>query len=321
MLKEDKIYIGVDVSKAMLDIFVLPTRKYMQFKNNEAGIQKLVKKVALFSNALVVMESTGGYEQPLAYALSETKANVCVMNPRQIRDFAKALGKLAKTDKIDAEMIALFASKIEPQPQIMLNKDQKQLTNNNARRQQLIDMITMEKNRLDKASPELRESIQRILDVLQNELERIDSVQESLIEDNPDYSHKKKILSSIKGIGAITATSILSVFPELGQLQSKQIAALAGLAPFNRDSGTLKGKRTIWGGRASVRKALYMPVLVAVRHNLTIRAFYQRLCNAGKPKMTAIIACMRKLLIIMNTMIKKNQFWSNDFLNESSVLI
>jgi transposase len=319
MLQEEKIYIGVDVSKAVLDVFVLPTRKYMQFNNNETGIKKLLKKIALFSNVLVVMESTGGYEQLLACGLSEAKVDACILNPRQIRDFAKASGKLAKTDKIDAEMIALFASKMEPQPQVMLNKSQRELTNNNARRQQLIDMITMEKNRLDKATPELRESIQRILDVLQKELERIDSIQESLIEENPDYSHKKKILSSIKGIGAITATSILSELPELGQLQSKQITALAGLAPFNRDSGTLKGKRTIWGGRASVRKALYMPILVAIKHNLKIKAFYQRLHNAGKAKMTAIIACMRKLLIIMNTMIKKNQFWNEGFLSENEL--
>ena len=309
MCEEKKIHIGVDVSKAFLDIFILPKRKYMQFKNNNQDIKRLIEKLRLFPDALVVMESTGGYEKLLAFSLCDASIDVCIINPRQVRDFAKAVGQLAKTDKIDAEMIALFASKIEPKANIFYNKEQQNLSSNNARRRQLIEMIKMEKNRLDKASTEQKKSILRVLDVLEKELETINVAQEKLLEDDSDFSQKTKILKSIKGVGAITAASVLSELPELGSLEARQIAALAGVAPFNRDSGTLKGKRTVWGGRDSVRNALYMATLVATKHNPKIKLFYLRLCEAGKAKKTAIIACMRKLLIIMNAMIRKNQLW------------
>lgn len=309
MLQEEKIYIGIDVSKTNLDVFILPKRKYMQFGNNAADIQRLIAKVKLFSNALVVLESTGGYEVPVSNALSKEHLKVGVINPRQIRDFAKASGRLAKTDKVDAEIIALFASKMEPQPNVVYDEKQQAIAANNARRRQLIDMIIAEKNRLDKAAPEQEKSIQRILDVLENELEHIEAIQKQYVSLDETLKEKKTILTSIKGIGDITATAMLCELPELGTLTSKQVASLAGLAPFNRDSGTLKGKRTIWGGRASVRNALYMPTLVAIKHNPQLREFYQRLCGAGKAKMTALIACMRKLLVIMNAMIKKKQCW------------
>jgi transposase len=309
MLQEKKIHIGIDVSKFTLDVFILPGKKYMQFTNDPAGIKKLTKKLRLFTDALIVMESTGGYERPLSNALCEAGLKVCIKNPRQIRDFAKALGKLAKTDKIDAEMIALFASKIEPIVNTVFSKEQQKLSANNTRRRQLIDMITAEKNRLDKATPEQAESIERVLEVLQKELDTINALQNQFIMSSPEYSNKKNILISVKGIGVITATALLCELPELGSLHAKQITALAGLAPFNRDSGMLTGIRTIWGGRASVRSALYMATLVATRHNPQIAAFYQRLCSAGKAKKTALIACMHKLLIIMNALIRKDQLW------------
>lgn len=309
MSKEEKIYLGIDVSKAKLDVYILPSKKYMQFSNDAEGIQKLLTKVQLFSNALIVMESTGGYEAPLSRALAKAHLHVCVINPRQIRDFAKALSRLAKTDKVDAEIIALFASKMEPQPNVVYDEKQETIGANNARRRQLLDMIIAEKNRLDKATAEQVESIRRVLDVLENELKRIEAAQEHLLSHDETRTEKKKILTSIKGVGQITATALLCELPELGTLTPKQIAALAGLAPFNRDSGTFKGKRTIWGGRASVRIALYMPTLVAIKHNPQIKAFYQRLCLAGKAKMSALIACMRKLLIIMNALIRKQQCW------------
>jgi transposase len=309
MCSEKKIHIGIDVSKSLLDVFILPHKKHMQFNNDEEGIKKLIRKFQLFPNALVVMESTGGYETPLSHALCLSFFAVCVMNPRQIRDFAKALGKLAKTDKIDAAMIALFASKIEPKSNIVFDEAQQELSANNARRRQLIDMITAEKNRLDKATSGQTQSIRRVLDMLEKELKTINETLKNQIDNNDNYSEKKLILSSIKGVGDITATSMLCELPELGTLKAKQIAALAGLAPFNRDSGTLKGKRTIWGGRASVRNALYMATLVATKHNPQIKSFYQRLCSSGKAKLTALTACMRKLLIIMNALIRKNQFW------------
>jgi transposase len=281
----------------------------MQFKNDAAGIQKLVSKLKLLSQSLVVLESTGGYETPLTFALSEQKIETCVMNPRQIRDFARAMGQLAKTDKIDAQMIALFASKIEPKANISFDRTQRDLNRQNARRQQLIGMITMEKNRLDKASPEQRDSIKRVLEVLENELELLNKAQENLIASDESYSQKMSLLRSVKGIGAVTATSLLAELPELGSIPSKAISSLAGLAPFNRDSGSLRGKRTIYGGRASVRKALFMATLVATKFNPTIKVFYQRLCLAGKAKKTALIACMRKLLVCLNAMIKNNQPW------------
>lgn len=309
MCSEKKIHIGIDVSKSLLDVFILPHKKHMQFNNDADGIKKLIKKFQLFPEALIVMESTGGYEIPLSHALCISFFAVCVMNPRQIRDFAKALGKLAKTDKIDSAMIALYASKIEPKANIVFDKSQQELSSHNARRRQLIDMITAEKNRLDKATSGQAESIRRVLDMLEKELETINEALKNQIATNETYSKKKQILSSIKGVGAITATSMLCELPELGTLKPKQIAALAGLAPFNRDSGTLKGKRTIWGGRASVRNALYMATLVATKHNPQIKSFYQRLCSSGKAKQTALIASMRKLLIIMNAMIRKQQFW------------
>lgn len=307
--QEKKIYIGIDVSKTVLDVFALPSNKYMQFENTPADIQKLTKKLSIFPNAIIVMESTGGYEKPVAHALHEASMSVCIINPRQVRDFAKALGKLAKTDKIDAEVIALFASKIEPEPNIVYSKDHQELSDNNARRRQLIEMVKMEKNRLDKATPSQQKSIKRVLDLFEKELKKINKAQIKLIENNSDFSEKKALLESVKGIGSVTAISVLSEMPELGNLGAKQISALAGLAPFNCDSGAMKGKRMIWGGRASVRSALYMATLVAIKYNQRIKAFYERLCLAGKAKKVAIIACMHKLLIIMNAMIKSRQPW------------
>ena len=310
MVQGKKVYIGIDVSKRTLDVNIIPNNKCMQFKNDVDGINKLIKKCSMFPEALIVMESTGGYEKPLAYMLHEASLNVCITNPRQVRDFAKAMGKLAKTDKIDAEVIALFASKMEPKANVVFQKDHKEMSDNNARRRQLIEMIKMEKNRLDKSSPSQKESIRRVLTVLENELKEINTAQEKIVVSNQKFTEKREILESVRGIGTVTAISLLAELPELGTLGSKQIASLAGLAPFNRDSGTLKGKRTIWGGRSSVRNALYMPTLVAIKHNVQIKVFYERLVLAGKAKKSAIIACMHKLLVIMNAMIKKSQPWS-----------
>lgn len=204
MSQEEKIYIGIDVSKTDLDIYVLPQKKYMRFRNDKSGIKKLIEKIKLFLNALVVMESSGGYESSLAYALMEENISTSVVNPRQIRAFAKALGRLAKTDRIDAEIIALFASKMEPTLQVMYTKEQRFLSDNNTRRTQLIQMITMEKNRLDKDSSEQRESIARVLEVLEKELALIDSAQEQLVQEHSEFCEKRMVLESIKGVGAVT---------------------------------------------------------------------------------------------------------------------
>ena len=308
-IQHEKCYIGIDVSKAVLDVFILPIKRQLQFKNDSKGIQKLITQCRSFSAATIVMEATGGYEKPAAHALAKAELAVSVINPRQIRDFAKALGKLAKTDRIDAQVIALFAEKMQPITNVVCNEEQQQLAENNARRRQLIDMITMEKNRLDKASKAITKSIQRIIKTLEKELQDINTTLAECIQATPAYAEKNTLLKTIKGVGAVVAAGLLAELPELGTLGAKQISALAGVAPYNRDSGTLRGKRAIWGGRAAVRSTLYMATLVAIRHNVQIRAFYERLCAAGKRKKVAIIACMHKLLIIMNAMIKHAQPW------------
>lgn len=308
-IQNEKCYIGIDVSKAILDVYVLPKKIYLQFENNVMGIKKLIKKVQSFSNALIVIESTGGYEKPVAQTLAKEIISVAIINPRQIRDFAKALGKLAKTDRIDAEVIAIFAEKIQPKANVTCDENQQKLAEYNARRRQLIDMITMEKNRLDKANKEMKKSIQHVIKLLQKELEKINDALAKAIQFDSEYARRDTLLQTIKGVGSVVAAGIIADLPELGILNTKEISALAGLAPLNRDSGTLRGKRAIWGGRATVRRTLYMATLVAIRHNTKIKAFYERLCAAGKLKKVAITACMHKLLIIMNAMIKSNQPW------------
>ncbi len=317
MNHEEKIYIGIDVSKSILDVTILPNKKFMQFKNDLTDIERLIKKINKFPNTLIVMESTGGYEKLLAITLFQAGHRSCVMNPRRIRDFAKSMSILAKTDKIDSEVIALFASKIEPAPNFDYDAQTEQLFENNTRRRQLLDLIIMEKNRLDKASPKHKRGIERVIKFLKKELHAIDKKQQKLLESNADFAEKAKILTSVKGIGDVTARALIAELPELGMLGSKQIASLAGLAPFNRDSGKFKGLRTIWGGRASVRCALYMATLVATRHNPTISAFYQRLLVVGKKKKVALTACMHKLLIIVNAMIKNKTCWRDTTVLES----
>lgn len=309
MIQDKKCYIGIDVSKNFLDIFFSSNKKHMQFKNDEIGVKKMVEKIKLFSPELIIMEATGGYEQLAANSLSNAELSVSVTNPRQIRDFAKALGKLAKTDQIDAEIIALFAEKIQPPANVVYNENQQQLSERNARRRQLVDMIGMEKNRLDKSSKEVKKSIQRVIKILEKELEDINKALQVAIQNDKETMRKNALLKSIKGVGEVIAAGIIADLPKLGQANAKQISALVGLAPYNRDSGAQRGIRTTWGGRSTVRATLYMAALVATRHNSQIKVFYKRLCDAGKKKKVALVACMHKLLIIMNTMIKNNEPW------------
>jgi transposase len=308
-IQNEKCYIGIDVSKAILDVFMIPNKRYLQFQNTAVGIKKLIKKIQSCSTALIVMESTGGYEKPVAQALAKENISVAIVNPRRIRDFAKALGKLAKTDRVDAEVIAIFAEKIQPEANVTCDENQQKLAECSARRRQLIDIITMEKNRLDKASKEMKKSVQYIIKILQKELEKINVSLKKFIQGDAEYARIDTLLQTINGVGSVVAAGIIADLPELGKLRAKEVSALVGVAPLNRDSGTLRGKRSIWGGRASVRRTLYMATLVAARHNTKIKAFYQRLCAAGKLKKVAIIACMHKLLIIMNAMVKNNQPW------------
>jgi len=307
--EEKKYYVGIDVSKNQFDIYLLPTQKHITITNDAKSIKSLIKVLSTLSDALIVMEATGGYEKPLAIALKKAGFSIAVVNPRQIRDFAKALGKLAKTDKIDAHVIALFAEKIQPQPSFSIDEKREKLAELTTRRTQLLDMMTMERNRLDKLSLESKKSINRILKALQKELVDIEAQQQTLIQQDAHYSELLNILLSVKGVGVVVATILIANLPELGHLTSRQIAALVGLAPFNHDSGKLRGKRAIRGGRASVRCPLYMATLVAIKHNLKIKTFYQRLLAAGKLKKVAITACMRKLIVCLNAMVKNRNSW------------
>ena len=308
-IQNEKFYIGIDVSKTILDVFIFPKNKYIQVENNAEGIKKLIKEFHLYSESLIVMESTGGYEKEVAQALVKEGFSVAIINPRQIRDFAKALGKLAKTDRIDASIIAIFAEKIQPNKNVICDENQQKLAEYNTRRCQLVDMITMEKNRLDKANKEMKKSIRHIIKLLEKELQKINEFLAKAIQCNDETARRDELLQTIKGVGSVVSVSIIADLPELGSLSGKEISALAGLAPLNRDSGTMRGKRAIWGGRASVRRILYMATLTAMRFNAKIKAFYEKLCAAGKPKKVVITACMHKLLIIMNAMIKNNQPW------------
>ena len=306
-----KSHVGIDVSKTFLDVYVLPDKKYFRFNNDIKGINKLVKKIQLFPNIEIVMEATGGYEQQVAEELKKANLSVCVANPRQIRDFAKGLGKLAKTDKIDAEVIALFSQKVQPMANVIIDENQKKLAEYATRRSQLVRIISVERNHLEHASKESQKSINRIIKVLEKELEKITFAQEKIIQEDSIYSQKNKILQSIKGVGSVVSSEIIANLPELGKIEHRQITSLVGLAPFNHDSGKLRGKRAIKGGRKSIRCMLYMAIISGIRYNPRIKEFYQRLRTFGKSPKVAITACMRKLLIMMNAMVRKNELWNS----------
>jgi transposase len=313
--QESKIYIGIDVSKALLDIFNSNDSSYHQYDNSVAGVKKFISdfKKIKDSQLLITLEATGGYEKLAARTLVEKGFHVTVINPRVIRAFAKASGKLAKTDKIDAKIIAEYTEKMQPESRLVYNENQANISELSTRRAQIIAMIVGEKNRLDKVSPAIRKSILRIIKSLEKELAEIDSQLKKSVQTDESFAQKHTLLTSVKGVGPKTATALIAYLPELGMLEERKIAALAGLAPFNCDSGKMRGKRMIWGGRSSVRTSLYMATMAAIRSNNAIRAFYHRLINAGKPRMVALTACMRKLIIIMNAMIRNNQPWHQNY--------
>jgi transposase len=301
-------YIGIDISRDNLDIAVYGEDKPEQFTNNPDGIRKVCAFLNSLKPELIVFEATGGYEMPLYIALNEANLPAAPVNPRRVRDFAKATGKLAKTDILDARVIAHFAAALHPQPRPI--PESQEIKDIVARRNQLVQMIVAEKNRLHSARKNIKDRIQVHIQWLEGELDSINKELEQSISSNPEWQEKDKLLQSMPGVGPVLSTTLMADLPELGKLNRRQIAALTGVAPLNRDSGTLRGKRTIWGGRATVRGALYMATLVATRFNPIIRQLYQRLLSAGKLKKVAITACMRKLLIILNSMVKHNTNWS-----------
>ncbi len=308
-MRETSVNVGMDVSKAHLDVAVLPSQERWQVDNTVEGIEQLVEQLSRMRPTLIVMEATGGFEVAAASALAAAGLPVAVINPRQARDFAKSLGRLAKTDKIDALMLARFAEAIHPEPRTLPSEEAIQLQALLVRRRQLIEMLVAEKNRLSLAHRSVQPSLQEHITWLEGKLDETDGDMRQQLQQSPIWREKDDLLRSVPGVGPVTATTLLAELPELGQLNRKQIAALVGLAPFNCDSGLLRGKRAIWGGRASVRHTLYMATLSASRFNPIIHAHFLHLSQLGKPAKVALIACMRKLLTILNAMIHSMQAW------------
>ncbi len=303
------VFVGIDVSKDWVDVAVRPTGAAWRSLQDEESLSALVGRLQELRPRLVVLEATGGYEVPLVAALGAANIPVAVVNPRQVRDFARSLGKLAKTDRLDAAVIAHFGQASGAVAQPLATAEARELAALVARRRQVIQMKTAEQQRREKALPVVQQRIDRVIAVLAQELQDLDQDLTHRLRQSPLWREREDLLRSIPGIGPAATVTLLADLPELGSLTRKQIAALVGVAPLSRDSGRLRGQRTCWGGRANVRTALYMPTLVAVRHNPVLHAFYQRLLGAGKPKKVALTACMRKLLTILNAMLKHHTAW------------
>jgi transposase len=302
------VFVGIDVSQTCLDIAIRPGASY-SLTHEEAAIVVLVEQLLALGPTLIVLEATGGMEIPLTSALATAGLPVVVVNPRQVRDFAKASGRLAKTDALDAQVLAQFAEVMRPQPRPLPDAETRALGALLTRRRQLVEMLTAEKNRLLSASSPIRKRVRTHIVWLERELEHTNTDLSDAIRQSPVWREKDGLLRSVPGVGPVLTSTLLANLPELGTLTSKQIAALVGVAPLNRDSGTLRGRRTVWGGRAQVRAILYMSAIVAARFNPVIRSFYQRLQRVGKAKKVALTACMRKLLTILNAMLKHRTPW------------
>jgi transposase len=302
-------YIGIDVAKDFMEVVVHEGKEHWNYANSEPGLAKLVTKMKRLSPCLIVLEATGGYEITVAAELQSNGFPVAVVNPRHIRDFAKSVGILAKTDILDARVIARFAATVQPAPRVLPAEETRKLSAIMMRRRQVIAILTGEKNRLHKADTAVKDRIQVHVTWLEQELDDINKELKQKVHDNPEWKDKDEIIQSVPGVGPNLSITLLADFPELGTLNRKQTAALGGVAPFNRDSGTLRGRRSIWGGRDIVRTATYMSAFVAVRCNPLLKSFYNRLIVAGKPRKVALVACMRKLLCILNAMIKNRTTW------------
>jgi len=305
------MYVGIDVSQTYLDVAISGRRDVQRLRNDDAGLALLKDQLLELAPENIVMEASGGFERPALEALQAAALPVAVVNPRQVRDFARSLGRLAKTDAIDAQVLARFAEVLKPEPARLSEEAEEQLRALELRRRQLVEMIVAEKNRM-RMAPRTAKNIAKHVRWLEGEVKQIEKELHSLVDSDPGLKSKADILQSVPGIGPALTFNLLGNLPELGQLNRKEIAALVGVAPLNWDSGKLRGKRAIWGGREHVRAALYMGALVATRRNPVIQALYQRLCAAGKPKKVALVAAMRKLLIIINCMVKNQSTWLAD---------
>ena len=309
-MNQEPVYAGIDVAKDRVDVALRPSGEVWDAAYDESGVSALVSRLQSLRPSAVVLEATGGLELPLAGALAAASLPVVVVNPRQVRDFAKATGRLAKTDALDAQVIAHFAEAVRPPVRPLPDADTQELHSLTTRRNQVITMLVAEKNRLGRAGRAVRPRIQSHIEWLEQELDGLDGGLQKTLRRSPVWREKDDLLRSVPGVGEQFSLTLLAHLPELGRLDRKQIAALAGVAPMNRDSGIMRGRRTVCGGRARVRAVLYMGALVASRHNPVIRSFYQRLLGAGKPKKLALTACMRKLLTILNGMARSGQHWN-----------
>lgn len=311
LMTDNKVeyFVGIDVSKAILDVAIWESEVYWQFNNEADGWQELIKRLKILAPKLVVIEASGGLEKPVVVEMYADGLPVAVVNPTRVRNFARSTGQLAKTDKLDAEVIAHFAQAVRPKVRPLRTADEIHLNALVTRRRQVITMLTAEKNRKTTTHTTLREHVQQHIDWLQAELKVLENEIEQFIQQCPAWKEKEVLLRSVPGVGPVTASTLLAELPELGTRNRQQIAALVGVAPLNKDSGKKRGKRRVFGGRASVRRTLYMATLVATKFNPVIRAFYERLLARGKEKKVALTACMRKLLVILNAMIRTNQPW------------
>jgi transposase len=303
------VFVGIDISKARLDVAVRPRGTAFGVDHDDAGIVTVIERLRSQPPTLVVLEATGGLEVVVASALAAAGLPVVVVNPRQVRDFAKATGRLAKTDAIDAQVLAQFADAVRPALRPLPDASTQALAALMTRRRQILDMLTAETNRLESASRRIRHEIQTHIRWLERQVAKLDEELSQTIRSSPVWRAKDDLLQSMPGVGPVLATTLLASVPELGTLNRRQVAALVGVAPLNRESGTWRGKRTVWGGRAPVRAVLYMGALVAARHNPVLKAFYQRLRQAGKAPKVALTACMRKLLTMLNAMLKHHTPW------------
>ena len=308
-------FVGIDVSKACLDVAIYESDKVHQWANDDSGVKKLIKFLKPLSVTLIVLEATGGYEALAASMLNENGLPVVVANPRHVRNFAKATGVLAKTDQIDARNIAHFASAVRPTRRELKDEQTKLLAALNTRRRQIVDMLAAEKNRLHTAPKANKKNISQHIKWLESNLKRINKDIRKAIRESPLWRENDDIIQSYKSMGPVSSATLLGDLPELGTLNRKKIAALVGLAPFNCDSGHYRGRRRIWGGRSHVRKTLFMAARSAIRFNPVIKSFYEKLRDAGKPHKVALTACMRKILITVNAMVKNKTYWSQGYKN------
>jgi len=302
-------FVGIDVSKDRLDVAVLPSEESWSTANQDEDIQSLVKRIRSLKPELIVLEATARLEMPLVGALAARGLPVAVVNPRQVREFARASGILAKTDRIDAQVLARFGEKMRPEVRPLKDKETQELTALMTRRRQLVAMLVAEKSRLAAAPQAVRKDIKTHIAWLERKLSKMNDHLADKIKNSPVWHEKDALLQSVPGVGPVLSTSLMADLPELGTLNRRQIAALVGVAPFNRDSGAFRGKRCVWGGRGRLRSTLYMATLAATRSNPAIRTFYHRLCEAGKPRKVALTACMRKLLTILNAILKSQTPW------------